>query len=188
MRRLTFEKGDHVYELEDPSHSIFLVRAGKVDLVTTYPETGEGIDSTFGPGKVFGEVEIVDGRARTATAKAASRSVLLELDREELMDILFKKPEDSLVLSKSSYERLKALYSDESLDHFAGLISSIGTLQLQIEALEMAASGMMESIPEKLDDFLTKVTTMTAQNLQESSTIIQEGQEDEPCIKPSDLF
>ena len=90
MRRLTFEKGDHVYELEDPSHSIFLVRAGKVDLVTTYPETGEGIDGTFGPGKVFGEVEIVDGRARTATAKAASRSVLLEIDREELMDILFK--------------------------------------------------------------------------------------------------
>ena len=79
-------------------------------------------------------------------------------------------------------------YSDESLDHFAGLISSIGTLQLQIEALEMAASGMMESIPEKLDDFLTKVTTITAQNLQESSTIIQEGQKDEPCIKPSDLF
>ena len=67
-------------------------------------------------GKVFGEVEIVDGRTRTATAKAASRSVLLEIDREELMDILFKKPEDSLVLSKSSYERLKELYSDESLD------------------------------------------------------------------------
>ena len=97
-------------------HSIFLVRAGKVDLVTTYPETGEGVDSSFGPGKVFGEVEIVDGRTRTATAKAASRSVLLEIDREELMDILFKKPEDSLVLSKSSYERLKELYSDDSLD------------------------------------------------------------------------
>ena len=116
VRRLTFEKGDHIYELEDPSHSIFLVRAGKVDLVTTYPETGEGIDSSFGPGKVFGEVEIVDGRTRTATAKAASRSVLLEIDREELMDILFKKPEESLVLSKSSYERLKELYSDDSLD------------------------------------------------------------------------
>ena len=87
-----------------------------MDLVTTYPETGDGVDDTFGPGKVFGEVEIVYGRTRTATAKASSRSVLLEIDREELMDILFKNPEDSLVLSKSSYERLKELYSDESLD------------------------------------------------------------------------
>ena len=116
VRRLTFDKGDHVYELDDASHSIFLVRAGKVDLCTSYPETGEGVDNSFGPGKVFGEVEIVDGRARTATAKAVSRSVLLEIERAELMDILFKKPEDSLVLSKSSYDRLKDLYSDESLD------------------------------------------------------------------------
>ena len=110
------DKGDHIYELEDSSHSIFLVRSGKVDITTTYPETGEAVDGSYGPGKVFGEVEIVDGRTRTATAKAATRSVLLEIDREELMDILFKRPEDSLVLSKSSYERLKSLYSDESLD------------------------------------------------------------------------
>ena len=116
VRRLTFEKGDHVYELEDPSHSIFLVRSGRVALVTTYPETGEGVDEAFGPGKVFGEVEIVDGRNRTATAKAVARSIVLEIDRKELMDILFNKPEDSLVLSKSSYDRLKELYSDDSLD------------------------------------------------------------------------
>ena len=44
-------------------------------------------------------------------------AVLFFLDRSRgVVDILFKKPEDSLVLSKSSYERLKELYSDESLD------------------------------------------------------------------------
>ena len=80
-------------------------------------------------------------------------------------------------------------YSDQAIEDFANLISSIGTIQLQIEALEMAASGMLESIPEKVDDFLTQVTTITAKNMQnESSLFPEEGQEDEPCIKPSDLF
>ena len=79
-------------------------------------------------------------------------------------------------------------YSDQAIQNFANLIS-IGTIQLQIEALEMAASGMLESIPEKVDDFLTQVTTITAKNMQnESSLFPEEGQQDEPCIKPSDLF
>lgn len=116
MQRVTLQAGQYLYKLDDPSDSIYLVRSGKVELTTPYPETGEGVDATHGPGHVFGEVEVIDGRNRTANARAASTAELMQIDRDELLEILYKRPEKSLILGKSTFERLKELYSEESLD------------------------------------------------------------------------
>ena len=93
-----------------------MVRSGKIELTTPYPETGEGVDATHGPGYVFGEVEIIDRRSRTSNARAATDVNLIEIEQEELMDILYTHPEKSLVLGKGTFERLKELFSEESLE------------------------------------------------------------------------
>jgi CRP-like cAMP-binding protein len=116
MRRVTVPLGDYIYRVDEPSQSIFLVRSGKIELTTPYPETGEGVDSSHGPGHVFGEVEVIDGRARTSNARAATPVELMQIDRDELMEILYERPEKSLILGKSTFERLKELFSEESLD------------------------------------------------------------------------
>ena len=116
MQRLHFPSGDYIYKVSDVSDSVFVVRSGKIELTTPYPETGEGVDATHGPGHIFGEVEVIDGRQRTSNARAATEVELISIKRDELMDILYEHPEKSLVLGKSTYERLKELYSQESLD------------------------------------------------------------------------
>lgn len=116
MRRVTVPLGDYIYRVDEPSESIFLVRSGKIELTTPYPETGEGVDSSHGPGHVFGEVEVIDGRVRTSNARAATSAELMQIDRDELMEILYERPEKSLILGKSTFERLKELFSEESLD------------------------------------------------------------------------
>jgi CRP-like cAMP-binding protein len=116
MRRVTLQAGEYVYKVDDPSESVYLVRSGKVELTTPYPETGEGVDSSHGPGRVFGEVEVIDGRVRTSNARVASTVDLMQIDREELMDILYAHPEKSLILGKSTFDRLRELFSEESLD------------------------------------------------------------------------
>jgi hypothetical protein len=40
----------------------------------------------------------------------------MQITRDELLDILYEHPEKSLILGKSTYERLKELFSEESLD------------------------------------------------------------------------
>jgi CRP-like cAMP-binding protein len=65
---------------------------------------------------VFGEVEVIDGRTRTSNARVASTVDLMQIDREELMDILYTHPEKSLILGKSTFDRLRELFSEESLD------------------------------------------------------------------------
>lgn len=116
MQRFTVPPGDYVYRVDDPSDCIYLVRSGRVDLTTLYPETGEGVDWSRGPGHVFGEVEVIDGRNRLSNARSVAKTDLMRIDRDELMEILYERPEKSLVLGKTTYERLKELYSDESLD------------------------------------------------------------------------
>jgi len=116
MRRITVPAGDYIYKVEEPSTSVYVVRSGKVELTTPYPETGEGIDVSHGPGHVFGEVEIIDQRVRTSNARAATDANLIEIEQDELMDILYTHPEKSLVLGKGTYERLKELFSEESLE------------------------------------------------------------------------
>lgn len=116
MRRITVPSGDYVYRVDEPSTSLFVVRSGKIELTTPYPETGEGVDATHGPGYVFGEVEIIDRRSRTSNARAATDVNLIEIEQEELMDILYTHPEKSLVLGKGTFDRLKELFSEESLE------------------------------------------------------------------------
>jgi CRP-like cAMP-binding protein len=69
MRRLSLAPGDYVYRVDEPSECIYLVRSGQVQLITTYPETGDAVDALFGPGRVFGEVELIDSRSRVSHAR-----------------------------------------------------------------------------------------------------------------------
>lgn len=116
MQRISLQAGEYLYRVDDLSDRIFVVRSGKVELTTPYPETGEGVDEVCGPGRVFGEIELIDGRSRTSNARAASDVDVIEIQREELMDILYEHPEKSLILGKSTFERLRELFSQESLE------------------------------------------------------------------------
>lgn len=116
LERIKFAKGDYIYRENDASESIYVVKSGRVELTTLYPETGEGVDAVHGPGHVFGEVEVIDGRVRDSSARAASDAQVMVIPRTELMELLYQKPEKSLVLGKGSYERLKDLFDESSLD------------------------------------------------------------------------
>lgn len=116
MRRVSIPAGDYIYREKDPSESLYLVRSGKVEITTLFPETGEAIEARHGPGHIFGEVELIDSRERTSNARAASAAELVCINREELLDLLYQSPEKSLVLGKSTYQRLRELFSEESLD------------------------------------------------------------------------
>lgn len=116
MQRLTVPAGEYLYKVDDPSDAVYFVRSGRLELTTPYPETGEGVDASHGPGHLFGELEVIDGRARTSNARAAATSEVMQIQRDELLDILYAHPENGLILGQSTYERLKELFSDESLD------------------------------------------------------------------------
>ena len=86
IRRELFA-GEVLYRQGDPSDCAWLVERGAVELVATHGrrETSHGV---LGPGELIGELGMLDGAPRSATATARGDSVLLAIDHEQFLDRL----------------------------------------------------------------------------------------------------
>ena len=85
-----------LFKAGEPGESLFLVRAGEIELFIK-DTTGQKIilDITR-PGDFFGEIALLDAGPRSATAMALTPTELIELDRGDLMLLFQKKPEAAL--------------------------------------------------------------------------------------------
>lgn len=116
MQKLTYAPGDVIYREGDASQAVYLIKSGRINIVDTYPETGNVVAKSLGPGRVFGEVELIDRRPRSSTAQASEEVKLTVFSHEEIMDMIFANPEKSLILARDVFDRLRQLYSTDSLD------------------------------------------------------------------------
>ena len=90
--------GETLFKAGEPGDSLFIVRAGEVELFIR-DTTGQKIVLTVaGAGEIFGELALLDRGARTATAIALTDSELLELDREDLLLLFERTPAAALRL------------------------------------------------------------------------------------------
>ena len=89
---------DRSVERSDPRHGrlfhqgdsgsgLFVVASGLVKVVVTSEEGEEMVLVTLGPGEAFGELSIVDGGPRSASAEALEPTVALMITREVLLDL-----------------------------------------------------------------------------------------------------
>jgi CRP/FNR family cyclic AMP-dependent transcriptional regulator len=71
LRGRRFRRGEVIFHEGDPGDSLSIVARGSVKiLVTAEDGTEPAILTTVGPGGFFGELALLDGRARSATAVA----------------------------------------------------------------------------------------------------------------------
>lgn len=88
--------GSTLFQVGEPGESLFIVTTGEVELYIR-DTTGQKIVLTVAAdGQIFGELALLDGGGRTATAVALVDTELLELDRDDLL-LLFRKTPDAAV-------------------------------------------------------------------------------------------
>lgn len=80
-----FEKmlkpGEVLFKEGDPAADMYLIRSGKIKI----SKTGGGVEQTLATlrdGDFFGEMAVIDGSPRSATASAVEQSTLLIMDRK----------------------------------------------------------------------------------------------------------
>lgn len=92
------DAGTVLFSTGDPGESLFIVRSGEIELYIR-DTTGQKIVLTVAETNgMFGELALLDNKPRTATAVALLPSVLLELDREDLLLLFQKTPTSALRL------------------------------------------------------------------------------------------
>lgn len=88
MRIRRFASGETIFHKDDPGDGLYGVLQGRV-VVTLESEAGkELILNQFQAGEFFGEIALMDGKGRTATASARERSTLLFLPRRRFFPFL----------------------------------------------------------------------------------------------------
>jgi uncharacterized membrane protein len=90
------KKGDTLFRAGDPGHAMYVVVKGEIELFIK-DHAGQRITLTDAKvGDVFGELAMLDEGPRTASALATDDAELLELDRDDILLLVKKKPEAAL--------------------------------------------------------------------------------------------
>lgn len=98
--------GDVVFKEGDPGNTMFVIRKGKIR-ITKRVRGGEKTFAVLGPGEFFGEMAILNGAPRSATATAAEDAMLLEVDAKRFEGMITKQAEIAVRFIQKLARRLQ---------------------------------------------------------------------------------
>jgi CRP/FNR family cyclic AMP-dependent transcriptional regulator len=88
LRRRRFRRNETIFHQGDPGDALHIVSSGAVKIVLPSLEGEEAIIATLRSGDFFGELAMLDGAPRSATAVALEASETWTLTREQFLAVL----------------------------------------------------------------------------------------------------
>lgn len=92
MRVRRFRRGETVFHLGDPGDALFIVITGSIKITLPADSGDEAILATLRPGDFFGELALLDGAPRSATAVAIEPTETYILPRDRFRDLISTEP------------------------------------------------------------------------------------------------
>jgi CRP/FNR family cyclic AMP-dependent transcriptional regulator len=87
-----FAAGDAIFHMGAPGSSMMAVLSGEVRISISSPEGKELLLAILQPGEVFGEIALLDGKERSADAKAHTACSLAILERRDVLAFFERHP------------------------------------------------------------------------------------------------
>ena len=85
----THAAGTKIFQHGDAGDKLYLILEGKIRISREVPGMGEEALAVLGPGKVFGEMALLDESPRSADARVHERCRLLVISKDGFDDLLF---------------------------------------------------------------------------------------------------
>jgi len=103
----TCKRDSVIFVEEDIGQSLFIIVRGSVKISRTSDDGREVILTILKSGEFFGELSLLDGKARSATVTAMEDSELLTLRRGEFIMLLEKYPQIAIELLRVLARRIR---------------------------------------------------------------------------------
>jgi CRP-like cAMP-binding protein len=146
LRHRHFRRNEVIFHQGDPGDALHVITSGSVKIVLPSPEGEEAIIATLRTGDFFGELSLLDGEPRSATAVAVEATETLSLPRSVFRELLDAHPElrDALFAALTSLLRRLTHHVEEL--HFLDLAGRLAArlAQLARQAQPRAGSGAVE--------------------------------------------
>ena len=107
MQRHSFKSGETIFNENDPADAAFVIISGEVEILHQSESGKSTTVAVLGRGEYFGEMGVIDEKPRSATAKARTEVTCMSVGKEEFMDMLLHRPQESIELLKVLFERLR---------------------------------------------------------------------------------
>lgn len=167
VQPVRFPSGREIFRMGDKGDALFLIEEGQVSIVAGTPKDKVSTLAELGPGNSFGEMALLTGEPRSATAFAVTDTSLLRIDKEHFDELLERSPNLRRAVEKLNSQRLvtnvEATKGSVDSDHWQHVaLANIQRLTRSEEVTMMkhhAASGaaiaiflgaMLDGIPESI--------------------------------------
>jgi CRP-like cAMP-binding protein len=102
----TYAAGQVIFEAGDAADKMFVVQSGEVEI-----KVGDRVIDRHGPGGMFGEMGLIDGSPRSATAVAATECVVVPINERRFTFLVQQTPMFALQVMRVMSERVRRLLS-----------------------------------------------------------------------------
>jgi CRP/FNR family cyclic AMP-dependent transcriptional regulator len=103
-----YDASEVIFEEGSVGHELFVVLEGKVDIVK-HGGAGRTLIVTLGKGEFFGEMAVIDGSSRSATAIAAAPNTrVMRINHARFVYLVSQQPAFALMIMDALSKRLRA--------------------------------------------------------------------------------
>ncbi len=143
LRRRRFRRGEAIFHLGDPGDALFLIVSGAVKISLPTEDGGEAILATLRPGEIFGELALLDGAPRSASAAAMEPTEVLVLARSRFEELVEAVPAMRTALLRTLAAEIRRLTEQVAELHFLDIPARLAArlLRLTEEAGTRQADG-----------------------------------------------
>lgn len=101
---VSYAAGDAIFKTGDKGDAMYLVRSGEVVITR-----GGQVMETLGPGGIFGEMALIDGSPRSATAQAKTDCVVAPINEKTFLFLVHETPFFAIAVMRTLAERLRRM-------------------------------------------------------------------------------
>ena len=113
-------RNEVLFQKGDPGDGLIAIMQGRVKISTMSAEGKEIVLNILGPGELFGEIALIDGKDRSADATVMENAELVVIDVRDFMPFLEARPELAtrlLVMLCERFRWVNDLYEDAVFMH-----------------------------------------------------------------------
>lgn len=119
LKPRTFHLNEVIFQKGDPGDSLYIIREGRVKICVMDPEGTELVFAFLSKGDLLGELAVLDGQSRSATAIAVEETQTLYIKHREFLDFLQATPHASIGIILMLCKRLRE--TDKHLEEISFL-------------------------------------------------------------------
>lgn len=169
-----YSPGDMVFAKEDLGNNFFIVKSGRIKIFTTVGAEKKKTFAFLKKGDFFGEMSLLGGKVRSASAQAVEESELFVISKKNFKTLILKNGDFTLKLMHTLVERLNKCNREVESMLFHNILGRLAEAVLELSKDKHTKPVTMKIDQSELAQYLgtTRVPVCRAINTLKRSGVI----------------